>query len=95
AKSQTIALQEPLAAGPSVEDLQERLVALGYLAAPVDGVFGPLTERAVVAFQTRNRLASDGIVGPATWRALRHPDPCSATDTAERIPEAKYCPPAP
>jgi peptidoglycan hydrolase-like protein with peptidoglycan-binding domain len=41
----------------------------------VDGIFGPVTERAVRAFQTGVRadepaMAVDGIVGPMTWQAL-------------------------
>lgn len=35
-----------------------------------DGDFGPLTRSAVVAFQTRSRLAADGVVGPLSWAAL-------------------------
>ena len=36
----------------------------------VDGRFGPMTRRVVVAFQRRpgSALAPDGVVGPATWR---------------------------
>lgn len=33
-----------------------------------DGVFGPLTEAATLAFQDARRIAMDGLVGPRTWR---------------------------
>jgi peptidoglycan hydrolase-like protein with peptidoglycan-binding domain len=35
-----------------------------------DGIFGPLTHAAVVAFQRYFGLAADGIVGPITWGRL-------------------------
>ncbi len=35
-----------------------------------DGIFGPLTQEAVVAFQKRSGLKPDGIVGPATLAKL-------------------------
>lgn len=35
-----------------------------------DGIFGNRTQQAVIAFQQLMRLTPDGIVGPATWRAL-------------------------
>lgn len=40
------------------------------LGVHADGEFGPLTLRAVRAFQARHRLAVTGIVGAATWNAL-------------------------
>lgn len=40
------------------------------LALVDDGVFGPKTEAAVVAFQKSKGLKPDGVVGPKTWAAL-------------------------
>ena len=36
----------------------------------VDGIFGPKTDAWIRGFQTAVGTASDGIVGPITWRAL-------------------------
>ena len=36
----------------------------------MDGIFGPLTDTAVRAYQQRASVAVDGIVGPETWQAL-------------------------
>lgn len=35
-----------------------------------DGIFGPMTEEAVRAFQKKNNLKVDGIVGDTTWSLL-------------------------
>ena len=35
-----------------------------------DGEFGPQTKSAVLAFQRRNGLEADGLIGPNTWAAL-------------------------
>lgn len=37
---------------------------------PIDGVGGPLTRQAVVAFQADTGLEADAIVGPITWGEL-------------------------
>jgi len=59
--------------GTAVRTLQTRLNALKAAAPPlnVDGIFGPKTEAAVVAFQKATPgLVPDGIVGPKTQAAL-------------------------
>ncbi|MFI9248651.1 peptidoglycan-binding protein [Streptomyces sp. NPDC053069] len=38
---------------------------------PVDGLYGPRTVSAVIVVQQHAGLTPDGIVGPATWAALR------------------------
>lgn len=43
---------------------------------PASGFFGSLTEEAVMAFQRRNGLEADGVVGDATWAKLRTLDIC-------------------
>ena len=56
--------------GAAVVALQQALQAKGFSAGAVDGLFGPGTEAAVLAFQKSDGLAADGIVGPATATAL-------------------------
>jgi hypothetical protein len=52
-----------------VRRVQARLRRLGWEVG-VDGIFGPVTEKWVRAFQRRKDLDDDGIVGRRTWKAL-------------------------
>ena len=45
-------------------------IAQKYLGVTVDGIFGPATRKAVIAFQTEHRLDVDGIIGVQTWTKL-------------------------
>ncbi|MCI0552045.1 MAG: peptidoglycan-binding protein [Anaerolineae bacterium] len=55
--------------GPEVRALQHLLRFKGQ-NVDADGIFGPQTRTAVIAFQNQSGLAADGIVGPLTWSAL-------------------------
>jgi hypothetical protein len=57
--------------GPGVVDLQVRLEALGYWTGGANGVFGPLTQQAVYAFQKANHLPRTGAVDFDTRHAFR------------------------
>ncbi|MHB8876517.1 MAG: peptidoglycan-binding protein [Myxococcaceae bacterium] len=77
--------------GPSVREVQRKLVTLGYLSpeamATGPGVFGPRTERAVKAFQGDHGIRQTGVVGQYTQAAL---------DNARPAPRpAPLSPPAP
>lgn len=57
--------------GPDVAEAQCLLRRAGISPGGIDGMFGPLTRRAVMTMQKRSGLEDDGIVGPLTWKALR------------------------
>jgi hypothetical protein len=71
----------PFMRGNDVRAVQARLIErdpeVARLVGAADGLYGPATERAVLAFQRRYRdrygLAVDGVVGPMTWGALFAP----------------------
>ena len=53
----------------TIRSLQYLLVQHG-AKIPVNGVFGPRTNAAVLKFQKAHHLTADGIVGSKTWNAL-------------------------
>lgn len=56
--------------GSAVVKLQGLLKTKGFYKGNIDGIFGPLTKSAVLAFQGAMGLVQDGIVGRKTWGAL-------------------------
>jgi peptidoglycan hydrolase-like protein with peptidoglycan-binding domain len=83
--------------GSDVVVLQSQLNFRG-ASLKQDGIFGPLTNRAVRSFQRTSGLAADGVVGRRTWGALGigsgvkvgTPGPASAPPAAG--PGAKFPP---
>jgi N-acetylmuramoyl-L-alanine amidase len=63
-------LAQPMLRGDDVADLQRRLSALGFDVGRVDGIFGPLTDRALADFQRNAGLVCDAVCGPGTIAAL-------------------------
>ena len=57
--------------GNEVKDIQEMLIAIGYLEeGQADGIFGTKTVDAVKEFQKDNNIREDGMVGEETYEAL-------------------------
>ncbi|HEX4521123.1 MAG TPA: peptidoglycan-binding protein [Gaiellaceae bacterium] len=71
----------PLLEGGDVLAVQRRLAALGFPPGPLDGQYGPATERAVRRLQAAAGIEIDGIVGPQTRAALAtaRPNPGGST----------------
>lgn len=63
-------LHSPHLRGRDVLQLQKALKSLGFNPGPLDGVFGPATERALREFQASVGIQQDGILGPATLKRL-------------------------
>ncbi|MBU0741354.1 VWA domain-containing protein [bacterium] len=56
--------------GYEVERLQEALQDLGLFSGEIDGVYSTEVKEAVIEFQGRNNIKTDGLAGPNTLRAL-------------------------
>ena len=65
-----VAVLKQGASGSEVKEVQRRLKNWGYYQGAVDGVFGANTKKAVIAFQKKNGLTADGVVGASTYKAL-------------------------
>lgn len=65
-----IRVTSPLTRGKIVEKIQKELTKRGFAVGRADGVYGPQTASAVIAFQASKGLVADGEVGPATRKAL-------------------------
>jgi len=76
------------AKGPRVKNIQQALRAHGYSIGPLDGHYGSKTLRAVKAFQKREGLKSDGVIGKNTFRSLFKHKPKADRATIKAIQRA-------
>lgn len=53
-----------------IKEIQQALLGFGYQTGPIDGIYGPQTKVAILAFQRDRGLATDGLVGPLTQGLL-------------------------
>lgn len=70
--------------GSEVKFLQQALVSRGY-SIEVDGIFGPKTKAAVIAYQKAEGLSTDGICGPKTWSHLGFETPDEVAPSGRKI----------
>ena len=56
--------------GPDVKRLQQKLNSLRFPCGREDGIYGPATIAAIVAFQKSSNIVHDGICGPETLITL-------------------------
>ena len=77
--------RSPMLRGDDVAVVQRRLGRLGFHNGRVDGIFGPDTEAAVVAFQRNTALVTDGVVGPDVIDQLRRLGPEKATTITKAL----------
>jgi hypothetical protein len=81
-----------------VREVQRLLRRLGQAPGPVDGLYGPMTEAAVMRFQEAHSLLVDGVVGPQTRGQLatertrlrkaarKSPDPVNRAESVRSHP---------
>lgn len=70
--------------GAKVNEVQQRLRDWGYYNGPITGIYGAQTAEAVKAFQRRNGLKVDGVVGPTTRAAMGLKTPPAPQAAAKR-----------
>jgi peptidoglycan hydrolase-like protein with peptidoglycan-binding domain len=95
------------AAAPAIPDqpvgnadafaVQKKLAQLGLFEGKVDGFYGPMTARAIRAFEERNGLEPTGALTPDIIDAIKRADSAGRVPTAQPVaqPQAQVIQPAP
>jgi hypothetical protein len=65
--------------GDSVREAQQILKDKGFYSGSVDGIYGPLTRKAVRNYQKQQNLNADGRLGPQTLSSLGVQQPTPGT----------------
>ena len=69
----------------TIKEIQYRLIVHGY-KVDADGLDGPETQQAIMDFQKKNRLYSDGLVGKITTaKLLESPEPTMVSSSAVKL----------
>ena len=87
---QTVAVLRQGSQGNEVKEVQRRLREWGYYSGAVDGIYGSGTAEAVRAFQKKNGLTADGLVGKATYAALGMNDSYQVLDKESNGQSSDY-----
>lgn len=87
---QTVAVLRQGSQGNEVKEVQRRLREWGYYSGAVDGIYGSGTAEAVRAFQKKNGLTADGVVGKATYAALGMNDSYNVLDKESNGQSSDY-----
>jgi predicted chitinase len=61
---------KPGDSGRAIVTIQNRLATLGFHQGAIDGQYGPITQRAIMAFQRSRSLKPTGLIDNATLQAL-------------------------
>lgn len=68
--SRYLRIMTPYMEGIDVQNIQQRLMELGYYEGEIDGIYDQETAESIIAYQEAMGLLVDGVVGPDTWNAI-------------------------
>ncbi len=85
----TIYITQPYLRGDDIKAIQLWLRTLGFNPGPIDGIYGPLAEKAIKNFQLNSGLPVDGIISTDTVEAFLNLNTVLAKNAATEFPQDK------